>query len=45
MAVQQGRSDVNEPGLPLRYVKLFPNARTMLAHFFSILLDFKLGLV
>ena len=45
MAVQQGRSDVNERGVPLRYVELFHDARTMLADFFSILLNFKLGLI
>jgi hypothetical protein len=45
MAVQQGRSDVNERGVPLWYVELFHDARTMLADFFSILLNFKLGLI
>ena len=34
MAVQQGRSDVNERGVPLWYVELFHDARTMLADFF-----------
>ncbi len=45
MSVQQGRSVVNERGVPLRYVELFHGARTMLADFFSILLNFKLGLI
>ena len=45
MAVQQGRSDVSERGVPLRYVELFHGARTMLAEFFSIPLNFKLSLI
>ena len=34
MAVQQGRSDVNERGVLARYGELFHDARTMLADFF-----------
>ena len=45
MAVQQGRSDVKERGVPLRYVELFHDARTMLADCFSILLYFELRLI
>lgn len=40
MAVQQGRSDANERGVPLRYVELVREARTTLADIFSILFKF-----
>ena len=39
MAVQQGRSDERTGGVALSYVEDAFEARTMLANFFSILLD------
>ena len=45
MAVQQGRSDAKERGLPLRYVERLCDARRQLTDIFSILLNFKLRLV
>ena len=45
MAVQQGRSDAKERGLPLRYVERLCDARRQLTDIFSILLNFKLRLI
>ena len=43
MAVQQGRSDANERGVPVWYVELLRDARTPPAVFFRILLGLEAG--
>ena len=39
-AVQRGRSDARRRGVPLRYVEPLSDARTKLADFFTILLQY-----